>query len=64
MMSDANQEMLEFCAWARISKTTAYEEIAAGRLKVVYVGRKPIITPENRRAWRDSLPTSRVIKAA
>jgi hypothetical protein len=62
-MLDANQEMMEFCAWARISKTTAYEEIAAGRLKVVYVGRKPIITSENRRAWCASLPTVRV-KAA
>jgi hypothetical protein len=55
--ADANMDMREFCAWGRISKTTAYEEIAAGRLKVVYVGRKPIITPENRQAWRDSLPS-------
>jgi hypothetical protein len=63
-MLSANLDMKEFCAWARISKTTAYEEIAAGRLKVSYVGRKPIVTPENALAWTRALPTSRVHKAA
>jgi hypothetical protein len=63
-MLDANQEINEFCEWARISKTTAYVEIKAGRLKVSYVGRKPIVTPENRMAWVRSLPTSRANKAA
>ena len=63
-MLDANQELPEFLAWAKISKTTAYQEVAAGRLKFVYVGRKPIVTPENRIAWVRSLPTTRVPKAA
>ena len=60
---DANMDMKAFCVWARIAKSTAYQEIAAGRLVVSYVGRKPIVTAEQREAWKRALPTSRA-KAA
>ena len=63
-MLDANQDIKAFCTWAGISKTTAYLEIKAGRLKVLYVGTKPIVTPENRMAWIRSLPTSAATRAA
>jgi hypothetical protein len=51
---------MEFCAWARISRTMAFREIAAGRLKAFRVGRKSLVTIENARAWLASLPTNRV----
>jgi hypothetical protein len=52
-------EVMEFYAWARISRTMAFREIAAGRLKAFRVGRKSLVTIENARAWLASLPTTR-----
>jgi hypothetical protein len=60
---DANMSMREFCAWAGIGKSAAYLEIRSGRLVVSYIGRKPVITAEQREAWKRALPTS-VSKAA
>lgn len=53
-------ELLEFCVWARISRSAAFKEIAAGRLKVARVGsgsvrRKPIVPIESAKAWLDAL---------
>ena len=52
-------DLLEFCGWARISRTTAYEEIKSGRLIVRRIGSKPLITIEEAKAWFARLPTTR-----
>jgi hypothetical protein len=52
-------EILEFCSWARISRTMAFREIAAGRLVVRRIGDKSLVPIENARAWLASLPTNR-----
>lgn len=46
-----------------ISRTQAYREIAAGRLTASKVGRRTIITSENARLWRTSLPSLQREKA-
>jgi hypothetical protein len=48
-------ELPEFCAWARVSRTTAFLEIKAGRLKVARIGRKPIVPVENAKSWLAAL---------
>jgi hypothetical protein len=53
--SQGCMEILEFCVWARVSRTTAFKEIAAGRLKVARIGRKPIVPVENAKAWLAAL---------
>lgn len=53
-----------FCAWAKISRSTAFEEIAKGRLIVRRVGRKSLVRIEDARAWLASLPTQREPNAA
>ena len=52
-------ELLEFCGWARISRTQTFKEIKAGRLIAHRVGDKSLITRPNALAWLNSLPTSR-----
>ena len=49
----------EFCAWARVSRTTAFKEVAAGRLKARRIGRKSLVTLDAARAWVNSLPAMR-----
>ena len=41
----------EFMEWARIGRTKTYEEIAAGRLEAVKVGRKTLIPPGAAGNW-------------
>jgi excisionase family DNA binding protein len=41
----------EFCQLAGIGRSTLYEEIKAGRIAVVKVGRRTLITAEEGRAW-------------
>ena len=41
----------EFCRASRISKTTAYEEISAGRLVVAKVGSKTIVPMHRAEEW-------------
>jgi hypothetical protein len=45
----------EFCAWASISRVTAYKLIGEGRLKVVKVGRSTKVAGADAIAWRDAL---------
>jgi hypothetical protein len=52
-------EVIEFCGWARISRSVAFKEIAEGRLIVRRVGRKSLVPIESARAWLASLPTTR-----
>jgi hypothetical protein len=54
-VSQGCMEILEFCIWARVSRTTAFMEIKAGRLKVARIGRKPIVPVENAKAWLAAL---------
>jgi excisionase family DNA binding protein len=42
--------------WLGISRSKAYEEIAAGRLKAVKCGSKTLITYASGKAWLDALP--------
>jgi hypothetical protein len=53
--SQGCMELLEFCIWARVSRTTAFKEISEGRLKVARIGRKPIVPVENAKAWLAAL---------
>jgi excisionase family DNA binding protein len=45
----------EFCAEYRVGRTTAYEEINAGRLPAVKVGRRTLIPKSGARSWFQSL---------
>jgi excisionase family DNA binding protein len=49
----------EFCRQYGIGRTNAYQEIAAGRLRAVKVGRRTLITQEAAEAWLTSLPELR-----
>jgi hypothetical protein len=44
-----------FCSAAEIGQSLAYDEIAAGRLKVVRVGRRTLVPVEAAKAWLASL---------
>lgn len=46
-----------FCSRYGIGRTTAYQEIAAGRLRAVKVGRRTLITRDAAEAWLASLPS-------
>jgi hypothetical protein len=54
-LDPGRMELPEFCAWARVSRTTAFLEIKAGRLKVARIGRKPIVPVENAKSWLAAL---------
>jgi len=42
--------------WLGISRSKAYEEIAAGRLKAVKCGTRTLVTYASGEAWLNSLP--------
>lgn len=46
----------EFCAWACVSRSYAYSEITAGRLRVTKFGRSSRILVEDAEAWLMSRP--------
>lgn len=47
----------EFCAWARIGRTKTYEEIAAGALRALKVGRRTLIMRNDAAEWLSGQPT-------
>ena len=49
----------EFCSRFGVGNTTAYEEINAGRLAAVKVGRRTLIPHEAADNWLRSLPKVR-----
>lgn len=51
------QTVEQFAVDHSISRTTAYAEIASGRLKARKVGARTIIIPEDAAKWRRALPT-------
>jgi excisionase family DNA binding protein len=48
----------DFCQRYGVGRTTAYEEIKAGRLRAVKVGHRTLITVDDAEAWLKSLPSS------
>ncbi len=46
----------DFLVWAGIAKTKAYEEVKAGRLRMVKCGKRSLIRVEDALRWRDALP--------
>ena len=46
----------EFCVRYGIGRTNAYQEIAAGRLRAVKVGRRTLIAHDAAEAWLAALP--------
>ena len=48
----------EFCRAYGIGKTSAYAEIASGRLRVRKVGRRTLVLKEEAEAWASSLPST------
>jgi excisionase family DNA binding protein len=47
----------EFCAEYRVGRSTVYEQINAGRLPAVKVGRRTLIPRSGARDWFQSLPS-------
>jgi excisionase family DNA binding protein len=47
----------EFCRRYGIGRTTAYDEIKAGRLRRRKVGKRSLITEDDAEAWLKDLPT-------
>lgn len=46
-----------FCECYGIGRTSAYEEIAAGRLHVVKAGKRTLVPADAAEAWLTNLPT-------
>jgi excisionase family DNA binding protein len=47
----------EFCENYGIRRTKAYEEIKAGRLRIVKVGRRSLVRETDAESWLAALPT-------
>lgn len=47
----------EFILWSRIGRTKVYEEIAAGALIALKIGRRTLIKRDDALAWLNSQPT-------
>lgn len=50
-------DILTFCGLYGIGRTLAYREIKEGRLKIVKVGRRTLITAEAAQQWLKQLDT-------
>lgn len=48
--------ILDFCRWAAIGRTAAYEELKAGRLRARKCGRRTIIPMTEAERWLSALP--------
>ncbi len=48
----------EFCSLYAVGRTTAYGEISSGRLRVVKLGRRTLVTEDDAEAWLAALPAS------
>lgn len=47
----------QFCERYKLSRSAAYREISAGRLRVTRIGRSVRIKSEDAEAWAANLPT-------
>ena len=52
----AARTISEFCRRNRVSRTFAYGEIGAGRLRVVKAGRRTLVPVASEREWLARLP--------
>jgi len=48
----------EFCENHRIGRSKFQEEVAAGRLRVVRIGRRVLVTADDADKWLANLPTA------
>jgi len=51
----------DFCDAYRVCRETAYQQIRAGRLRAVKLGRKTLILRADADAWAASLPELRTV---
>jgi excisionase family DNA binding protein len=63
-MSKAALSIEDFCKFYSVGKTTAYEEINAGRLQAVKVGRRTLIPEQSAAAWLSSLAPAPISAAS
>ncbi len=49
----------EFCSRYGLGRTTAYEEIKAGRLEVVKAGKRTLVPVDAAESWLQNLPSAR-----
>ncbi|MCA0341722.1 MAG: helix-turn-helix domain-containing protein [Proteobacteria bacterium] len=54
----------QFCHWASIGRSHAYNEAKAGRLRLTKVGKKTLVTVDDAKAWLAKLPKANAAKAA
>jgi excisionase family DNA binding protein len=52
--------LAEFCEDYNVGRTTAYQEIKAGRLRARKCGKRTIITEDDAENWLSHLPTIEV----
>jgi hypothetical protein len=57
-------DIASFCKTYRVSRSTAYVELAAGRLKGRKNGRRLLILKEDAATWARSLPAAEFHRAA
>jgi excisionase family DNA binding protein len=61
MLMEAEKRALsvnEFCRRYGVGRTTTYEEIKAGRLKVVKAGKRTLVPADAAESWLNNLPTA------
>ena len=59
MADDGAFTINDFCEWASIGRTLAYELINRGELRAIKLGGKTLIPKGDARAWLVSLPAIR-----
>lgn len=53
-----------FCQTYKVSRTTFYEEVKAGRLRAIKCGHKTLVTEEDASTWLRSLPAMQAAPSA
>jgi len=48
----------EFLAWSRISRTTFYKEVSAGRINLRKVGKSSLVLRKDAERWLSALPAA------
>jgi excisionase family DNA binding protein len=49
----------DFCSRYGVGRTTTYEEIKAGRLRIVKAGRRTLVTADAAESWLKNLPAAK-----
>jgi excisionase family DNA binding protein len=53
--------ILEFCRIYGVGRTTAYQQVKAGRLRVVKVGKRTLVPVDAAETWLKNLPSSEAV---